>query len=444
MSAAVALELAAAHPHDFTLQYPPRREYFRERFRAPVTASLADAREVLLYVHVPFCARRCAYCNFAIDVDPDRARMERYVQALERTLEATAAALRDDATILGVDVGGGTPTRLPPELLSRVLAALRPFLARASVARPLSVETTPEIAASAPEVLDALRAGAVDRVSVGLQSGDPLILDAVGRPPPNLHARAIHALRAAGFARVNVDLIFALPCQDVASWLRDVDAAIALGPDSITTYDCLYRGKGRALTRRTLTLPAPSTYGALYDASYARLRAAGFHAQYGSVNFSRRAGETGTSAYFEARLRDAKPYVGVGTYATSHVGDVWTFERAGVDAWTRAALSGEPTVGDAYQLPRSETMTKALLLALSFGRVDRAPFAARFGESIERRFGARLAVARARGWLREDEAGWALAEGAFHALPFVRALLHTDEALGWLAGLRPGRVSPRA
>jgi oxygen-independent coproporphyrinogen-3 oxidase len=407
-----ALSLADAHPHDFTLQYPPRREYFMERFRAArPSAPFADVRELLLYVHVPFCAHRCSYCNFAVDLSADVARMTRYVEALERALDF-------DADVVAIDIGGGTPTRLPPHLLDRVLRAQRRFNA------PTSIETTPEIAASQPETLAVLREHGIGRISVGLQSSNPEVLRAARRcADVDVHARAIEALRV--FPRVNVDLVFALPGQDRAGWLRDVEAAIALRPDSITTYDCLYRGKGRAMTKRALTLPPPSLYGAMYDDAHALLRAAGYHAPYGSVNHSRHQGETGTSAYFEKRLFDGFPYLGVGTYATSHVGDLWTFETAGVDAYLRSDS------GDTYLLPRAETIAKYALLALSFGRLDRARFERRFGETIEERYGDRLALCIDRGWLTPD-----YAVRSFAVLPYVRALLYTPEAIAWLAQLR--------
>jgi oxygen-independent coproporphyrinogen-3 oxidase len=408
-----ALALAGAHPHDFTLQYPPRREYFMERYRsARPSAPFAGLRELLLYVHVPFCAHRCAYCNFAVDLSRDVARMTRYVEAVERALQ-----FETDATIGGIDIGGGTPTRLPPDLLDRLLRAVRRF------ATPrVSIETTPEIAATMPETIAVLRDHAVERVSVGLQSSDKSVLRSMRRwADVEVHARALEALRQ--FPRVNVDIVFALPGQDRAAWIRDVEHAIALRPDSITTYDCLYRGKGRAMTRRSMTAPSPSTYGAMYDDAHAMLREAGYHAPYGSVNFSRHPGETGTSAYFERRLFDGWPYLGIGTYATSHVGDVWTFETAGVDAYLNCAA------GDSYLLPRAETIAKYSLLALSFGRLDRARFQRRFGETIEERYGERLAVAIERGWLTAD---YEIRD--FAALPNVRALLYTPEAIEWLAG----------
>lgn len=406
-----ALALAARAPHQFTLQYPPSRDYFRSSFSATVPrAAFAGAR--LLYVHVPFCAQRCAYCNFAIDVRADEARMARYV---DRLLERVAH-LPPHAGADGIDVGGGTPTLLPRPLLARLCSAL-------AGRGPRSTETTPERAAD-PALLEALAAAGVTRLSLGVQSTDAATLAAVGRPHAPLEL-ALRNARAAGFSRVSCDLVFGLPGQRPDDFVRDLARLVALEPDAVTTYDCLYRGKGRALPEAP---PTAAALGAAYDRGHAFLTSAGYHAPYGSLNFSRHAGETGTSAYFERRVRDGEDYLGLGDHASSLAGTRWAFSTRGVDAWI-ATPEGH---ADAYELPPEEVMAKHLLLTLSYGRIDRARFAARFSEPIEARFGPALARARDEGFLVEDAAGWAVA--AFSALPAVRALLHPARAIAWLEG----------
>jgi len=427
-----ALALAAARPWDFTIQYPAGRRYFRERFTArgarPDLARQVRGRggAALLYVHVPFCAHRCTYCNFAVDVRDDETRTARYVDALVGELARAADAMAPTTRIAGIDVGGGTPTRLPLPLLRRLLRALRPFLDRCDRPRPLSVETTSEIAAAEPDKLRALVDGGATRLSMGVQSTAGPRLAAVGRPAlgrPTLRAAVANARRA-GFQRVNLDLIFGLPDQGAREWAADVDAATDVAPDAVTTYDCLYRGGGRALARRAPP-PPPSTYGALYDLGRARLAEAGFGAPYGAVTFSRHVGETGTSAYFEGRLLDGLPYLGLGNGATSLVGRRWTWAEPGVARWTAA-----PVLADDYDLPTAEVMAKQALLMLSFGGLDDARFTARFGVGLESVYGERLQVAGRAGWLTGDHR---LRPGRFDALPSLRALLYSADALEWLA-----------
>lgn len=459
-----ALRLADAHPHDFTIQYPPRREYFMEAFAVPepqraaelaeAQAKLLSAEPLLLYCHVPFCATKCHYCNFAVDTRSRPSLHARYVDGLVRELERLGARLPASTKIGGIDIGGGTPTLLDLDALDRLLAALAPFVDRARDSPfafgPVSIETTPAIAAREPDKLARLAEGGVARVSMGVQSTDAATLEALNRgrhgsaAGTDLQARALANLRGAGFERVNVDLIFGLPDQGLNQWRRDLDTVLAAAPDSITTYDCLYRGKGRVLTRKHdasgRPRPTPERYAALYDLAFERLRAAGYVAPYGSVNFARRPGETGTSAYFEGRLLDGHAYLGVGNYASSQTGARWWFAPYKVDRWLEAVESGvHLPAGDLYRLPAGERAAKQLLLALSFGVVDGARLRRAHGIELDAVCGPALEFALSRGYLVPDgDERWTLAPGRFDVLPRLRALFYTAAATAWLDRQRPG------
>jgi oxygen-independent coproporphyrinogen-3 oxidase len=154
MNLAGHLDLARRHPLDFTIQYPPRREYFRDAFRADADPGrLAAAGRLLLYLHVPFCEAKCFYCNFAVDTRREQSLHARYVEALVRELDALDRVLDPGCRIPGIDIGGGTPTRLPARELARLLAALSPWRRRSDARHPLSVETTPRIASEEPAKL---------------------------------------------------------------------------------------------------------------------------------------------------------------------------------------------------------------------------------------------------------------------------------------------------
>lgn len=440
--------LAEAHPHDFTVQYPPRREYFMDCFRVEGGASTPCLRgldELLLYVHVPFCAAKCFYCNFAVDTRATRERQERYVRALLQELDALGERLDDGLRVGGIDIGGGTPGLLATDLLVTLLTALSPWSARSEAAFPLSIETTPAIAAADPDKLAALVACGAHRISVGVQSTNDETLASVNRGAQRAQTeRALGNLVGAGFQRVNADLIFGLPGQSEAQFRADLERVADSGVDSITTYDCLYRGKGRALTRRAPHLPTPADYRRLYDVAFEVLVDRGFHAPYGSLNFARRRGETGTSPYFEGRLLDGLPYVGVGNYASSMVGDRWWFAPYQVNRWLARVGAGEPLpVGDAYELPREERVAKQVLLSLSFGRLDPRRFEAAHGVSLDRACGPAVARALERGWLERHEGGeLRVAPGQFGALPQLRSLFYTERAVAWLG--RHGPALPQA
>ena len=436
-----ALALASARPLDFTIQYPPSREYFREHFTSPPGAGVAleALKRVLLYVHVPFCEAKCFYCNFAVDLRKGAAVHARYVDALCAQLGQLDAALPAGCTVPGIDIGGGTPTLLEPELLGRVLEALRPWRRRCEVAWPLSIETTPRVAATDGARLEVLKAGGVDRVSMGLQStNDETLAQVNRRAQRNLGERAVEALAAVGFRRVNVDLVFGLPGQTREHWWQDLERVTALPVDSVTTYDCLYRGAGRAMPRLTAVRPTPGDYGALYDLAYEHLTANGFHAPYGSVNFSRHAGETGTSPYFEGRLLDGLPYVGAGNYASSLVGARWWFAPYEVDTYVAAVQGGAVLPEeDGYTLPDAERCAKYVLLSLNFGLIDPARFRAFAGVELEARYGPQLEHAQEVGWLRKEGGVYGVEPGRFRELPWIRSLFYAPGAVEWLSGRTP-------
>ena len=391
---------------------------------------------LLVYVHVPFCQAKCYYCNFAVDIRKSQTLYENYVTELIAGIEQLTAILPDQTSIAGIDIGGGTPTMLDSEQLVRLLTALKPLTARSS-GRALSIETTPFIAAEQPEKMQALHDNGIDRISVGLQSTNSETLASVNRAQQaNLAERAMVNLQRSGFERLSVDLIFALPGQTEQMWLEDLKRVAAMGVDTITTYDCLYRGKGRALTKRTADKPNSETYGRLYDLAFDYLSSQGYHAHYGSVNFSRHIGESGTSSYFEGRLLDGLPYIGLGNYASSLMGNQWWFAPYSVNQWLAERSQGSLfPLGDGYVLPREEIMAKHILANLSFGLIDSRRFFKAFKVPLEEIFGEALDLAQARNWLYKaaDNAHlYLLAPGAFKSMAAIRSLFYTPQAIDWL------------
>ena len=433
------LSFVEAHPHDFTIQYPARREYFIQNFRrlqAPRTRDwLGDAPEALLYLHVPFCEAKCFYCNFAVDVSASEQVHVSYVDALLRELDSHADWL-GRTQIRGIDIGGGTPTRLSTRELGRLSRAIAPFAQDSGHPFPVSIETTPRIASQEPDKLAVLSQSGVQRVSMGVQSFNATTLALVNRRRQVEQTDlAMINLRAAGFRRLNLDIIFGLPGQTMQDWEADLDRVISLNPDSITTYDCLYRGKGRALTKIAPSMPSRATYGAMYDVGHAKLTAAGWHAPYGSVNFSRNPDETGTSACFEGRLLDGLPYLGLGNYASSLRGDHWSFNAYDVGEYVGRINADANPCEYYYELPRAEAQAKYLLYSLNYGFVDDARFQRRFGTSMLEAYPREMAHALSEGILRRDGARWQVAPGCFDRIHMLRSLFYPQPARSWLMTL---------
>lgn len=429
------IQWATDFPHVFTIQYPPSRDFFRQSYRLDLEPRIpADLEQTLLYVHIPFCEAKCHYCNFAVDVRKDLRLHRAYTDALVRQINGLANVLPAKTKIPGIDIGGGTPTLLELEALEKILLALRPFLKRSDVAHPLSIETTPRIAFSQPEKLALLRHYGVSRISVGIQSTNDETLASVNRKAQtSLTDSALRALVAAGFQRTNADLVFGLPGQTIAHFKEDLARVVASGVDSITTYDCLYRGEGRVLPRKVSEFPTMEEYRAFYEVAYEFLHANGYAAHYGSLNFSRYPNESGTSPYFEGRLLRGLPYIGLGSYASSLLGRHWWFAPYGTSAYVSAVEAGQMLpVMDAYDLPAEERMAKSVLAMLNFGIVHRDYFQHQFGVSIDSVFSEALETAMARTWLEDCGAFFRVVSGRFAEMPKIRALFYSFQGMNWV------------
>jgi oxygen-independent coproporphyrinogen-3 oxidase len=264
-----------------------------------------------LYVHLPFCAHRCGYCDF-VTIVGRAGDHGRYVDALavELDLEGESLAARLDTVFLG----GGTPTFTEPDALRRVLRLVPP-------ADELTVEANPETVT--PELALLLREEGVTRVSLGAQSFRPHLLSVLERGAgPDDVRRAFYHLRDAGFDNISLDLIYGIPGQSAADLDADIDEALALGPEHLSCYE-LEAKRGTRFTHAhgvELERQAEALEG-YFEAVVDRLTAAGYR-WYETANFCRAPSADGgrdlrsrhNLAYWLGR-----DYLGVGIGAVSTV-----------------------------------------------------------------------------------------------------------------------------
>ena len=184
-----------------------------------------------VYVHVPFCARRCSYCDFAIAVR-SRVPSDEYVQAIVRELELRS--LGADVPVDTIYLGGGTPSRLGPDGVARVIHAVCDRFPPAPDAE-ITIEANPDDVSA--EAISAWRHAGVNRVSLGVQSFDDNALEWMHRThDADRAATAARALADGGIDNWSLDLIFALPTALGRRWARDVERAVALAPPHISLY----------------------------------------------------------------------------------------------------------------------------------------------------------------------------------------------------------------
>ncbi len=238
---------------------------------------------IACYIHIPFCARKCAYCDFNSYSGYTDNLVVRYVEALDREI-------RSGDDIQAVDTvffGGGTPTAIPSKLLASLLQTV---LSR--FPHPSSIEITTEANPGSSDVegLAALREAGFNRISFGVQSFDDGLLKALDRIHSSDEAlKAVDAAKRAGFDNISIDLMFGLPNQTIEQWRNTLDIGLSLGVQHISLYNLIVEeGTGFATLARKGRLPLPDndTMADMYQLAIDKALGAGM-LQYEISNFSR-------------------------------------------------------------------------------------------------------------------------------------------------------------
>ncbi|MEU4383001.1 radical SAM family heme chaperone HemW [Micromonospora echinofusca] len=312
----------------------------------PATATRAvGARGFGVYVHVPFCASRCGYCDFNTYTSAELgggASREEYADTVLAEL-ALARRVLGDAPPPRVDtvfVGGGTPTLLPADDLARILDGIDRTWGLAPDAE-VTTEANPE--SVTPESLKALRAAGYTRISLGMQSAAPGVLAILDRT--HSAGRAVAAAREArdaGFDHVNLDLIYGTPGESEADFAASLDQVVAAGVDHVSAYALIVEDGTRLATRmRRGELPYPSDDVAAdrYLAAEAALGAAG-HSWYEVSNWAR---DEAARCRHNLLYWTGADWWGLGPGAHSHVGGVrwWNVKHPTTYA-KRLAGGGSP------------------------------------------------------------------------------------------------------
>jgi len=333
---------------------------------------MSEDQEALgLYVHIPFCEAKCAYCHFAIDPRrPDDTRQERYVQALLTELRHSAG--HDASSADTLYFGGGTPSLLSADRLARLIDALRARFALAPDA-----EVTLEVN---PRDLDLegyrrLTAIGVSRISLGVQSVDDGVLREMGRLHSGADAEAaVRFSRDAGFANVSVDLILGWPRETRERWMRNLEAVQSMGPEHDLVADLYHL-----------------TVDFLGDLGLER---------YEISNFAR----PGFESRHNGKYWNDSPFLGLGQSAHSYGGGRRWWNADTYGGYCKAIEGhGTAVVGERVATPR-ERAGEALFTGLRRRHgVDLAAFHARYGVDPLADYGSSLADVLDAGLLEVDE-----------------------------------------
>lgn len=271
-----------AYPHKTAYRRLPAPKSLREVWADESRASL------FLYFHVPFCEMRCGFCNLFTTANPHAQIEADYLAALTRQTSIVKAAL-SQASFTRLAIGGGTPTYLNETELQQLFDLAEQFVDPHTI--PVSVETSPLTATA--NKLRILRQRGVDRISIGVQSFNEVEVRAVGRSQKTADVlAALHRIKAADFATLNIDLMYGLPGQSITSWLQSVQTALEFGPTELYLYPLYIR----PLTGIGLRRVAEDIRLECYRAARELLLNAGYQ-QISMRMFQRDAARTNTPAY---------------------------------------------------------------------------------------------------------------------------------------------------
>jgi len=316
---------------------------------------------VHLYVHVPFCARRCSYCDFAIAVRRE-VPSGRFVEAAlaEWTQRRRESPVSEWTTLHTLYLGGGTPSRLAPDALGELLDRLSADLPLAAGAE-VTLEANPDDVSEA--AVDAWRRAGVNRVSLGVQSHDPAVLAWMHRTHRVEQVpAAIAMLRDGGIDNLSLDLIFALPAELERDWTADLERTLALAPDHISLYGLTIEPAsplGRWLARGEVVPSSDDRYAAEYLEAHRQLVAAGFE-HYEVSNAAR----PGRRASHNSAYWTGAEFLGIGPGAHSFIGGARSWNLREWAAWQRVLAEGGDPREAAEPLSAAQRRLESIYLGL--------------------------------------------------------------------------------
>lgn len=370
-----------------------------------------------LYIHIPFCKSKCAYCDF-YSLPQQEEKMDAYVEALERHL-CEAAPYSKNQPVDTIYFGGGTPSYLGAERLCRLLKTIKKRYAVAKGAE-ITLEANPDSAGEV-KALKKLRRAGFNRISLGVQSTDDALLRRIGRVHDYEQVKqAVEAAKQAKIHNISIDLIYGLPEQTMAQWQETLQKAVELAPKHISCYGLkVEEGTPLWAEKDTMVAADDDEQAAMYLWAVRFLHQQGYE-QYEISNFAL----PGYESRHNLKYWQMLPYAGFGPGAHSDFGEVRFAYEKDLDGY----IAGELQLSEREEIPARERCLEYIMLSLRtargmekrvFENTYRLPFSA-----LEERF----AVYAAHGLAARTEGGWRLTPRGF--LVSNRIIVELQETVG--------------
>ncbi len=350
-----------------------------------------------LYIHIPFCLRKCKYCDFVSFTDMQYVRA--YLQALQTEIRLRAGTPAFCVPFDTVFFGGGTPSALSGEDVAAILALLKKSFAICEDAE-ISMEANPGTLCE--EKLKIYREAGINRLSIGLQSADDALLARIGR----IHSYAdflknYEAAKKAGFTNINVDVMYGLPEQSLNAHIDTLKSVCAHAPTHISAYSLILE-EGTPLYLENPVLPDEDACYAMHRCTREYLAEQGY-ARYEISNYAR----SGFACRHNLHYWNMDEYLGLGLNAHSawRLGGSWTrfCNTASLQGYIERLAKEELPEEECEPIPQKEEMFEFLMLGLRKTEgISISAFEKRFGCAFHGLYGEALSTLRRRGWLEES------------------------------------------
>jgi oxygen-independent coproporphyrinogen-3 oxidase len=392
----------------FVATYPPFSVWTREAVAIDARSALAQAADphvpLGLYLHIPFCRKRCHFCYFRVYTDKNSQEVAQYLDALAREWELYAKQPAIAGRPLNfVYFGGGTPSFLSTQQLESLVSRLS---ATASWAGAEEITFECEPGTLTETKLAAIRRFGVTRLSLGVENFDDRILELNGRAhrSPEI-VQAYRAARSLGFPQINIDLIAGMLGETEENWQACVRKTVELDPDSVTVYQMelpFNTTISQDLLKGTKLFGEPvvnwSTKRRWVAEAFEALERAGYtvRSAYTAVKDPSR-----TKFIYTDRLWQGADMVGLGVASFGHINGVHMQNQDKWETYSEAVGRGEIPLSRAYRPTTDERLIRELVLQLKLGSIRPSYFAEKYGADILQRFQAEFASLRSDGYLRE-------------------------------------------
>ena len=366
---------------------------------------------VEIYIHIPFCIRKCDYCDFLSGPSGSKEQAD-YVQALLREIQAVEEG--EGRSVSSIFIGGGTPSVLDERLLGDILKEIRNRFKMEEDAE-ITIEVNPGTANIGK--LQAYREMGINRLSIGLQSPQDRELKILGR----IHnyeqfLETYQEARTVGFDNINIDLMSAIPDQTYEGWVKNLRTAAELEPEHISAYSLIVE-EGTPFAARKLNLPDEDTEYNMYEATAQILKEYGFE-QYEISNYARKGRECRHNVGYWTR----QDYLGFGLGASSLYGKERFANTADMKKYLENSRNPEKIREKEPSLTREDEMAEFMFLGLRMTKgISKADFQKCFGCTIESVYGEVLEKYESMGLLLEQDGRIFLSREGIHVSNSIMA-----------------------